>query len=100
MAVGSLRGRGGSYTFPFRSPGNENVQIALTPHAELDRFRLEILDGAGNLLATSDQGSQVNRVELSVPARTRLQARVTLASSGHFLPDKPFSLTVLGAPQR
>ncbi len=97
MAVGNLR-RGSSYSFPFRSPANQNVLVSLTPHAQLDRFRLEILDGAGNVVASSDAGGQVNRVELFVPARTRLQARVTLAASGHLLADKPFSLAVVGAP--
>jgi hypothetical protein len=97
MAVGNLR-RGASYSFPFRAPENQNVHVSLTPHAQLDRFRLEILDGAGNVVATSDSGGQVNRVELVVPARTRLEARVTLASSGHLLSDKPFSLAVVGAP--
>jgi hypothetical protein len=97
MAVGRLR-RGASYSFPFRAPANQNVHVSLTPHAQLDRFRLEILDRAGNVVASSDSGGQVNRVELFVPARTRLRARVTLASSGHLLPDKPFSLAVVGAP--
>jgi hypothetical protein len=97
MAVGSLR-RGASYSFPFRSPEKQNLQVSLTPHAQLDRFHLEIVDGAGNVVASSEAGGQVNRVELFVPARTRLQARVTLASSGHLLADKPFSLAVVGAP--
>lgn len=99
MAVGSLP-RGGATSFPFRSRGGEQVQIALTPHAQLDRFRLEILDGAGNVIARSDEQSQVNRVELRVPPRTRLQARVSLVSSGHLLPGKPFSLSVVGRPER
>lgn len=100
MAVGRLRRGGGAYSFPFRSGGHESVQVSLTPHAQLDRFRLEILDTAGNLVASSDQASQVNRVELRVPARTRLVARVSLVSSGHLLPDKPFSLAVVGSPDR
>jgi len=95
MAVGNLR-RGQSYSFPFRADGAQHLLVALTPHAQLDRFRLEILDGAGNLLASSDD--PVARLALVVPGRTRLQARVTLASSGHLLPDKPFSLSVVGAP--
>jgi len=96
MAVGNLRSGKPSYTFPFPASGGQHVQMVLTQHAQLDRMRLEILDAAGNVIATSDEPSQVNRVELWVPARTRLSARVSLLSSGHFLADKPFSLAVVG----
>jgi len=97
MAVGALGRRGAAYSFPFRSGGREHVHITLTPHAALDRFRLEILDGDGRLLATRDH--PVDPVVLWVPARTRLTARLTLVSSGHLLPDKPFSLAVVGRRQ-
>ena len=96
MAVGNLRQGKTSYSFPFPAKGGQHVQMVLTQHAQLDRMRLEILDEAGEVIASSAESSQVNRVELWVPARTRLVARVSLIASGHLLPDKPFSLAVLG----
>ncbi len=94
MAVGALRRAGAAQSFPFRSRGREHVHITLTPHAELDRFRLEVFDGAGNLLTTREH--PVDPIVLWVPGRTRLTARLSLVSSGHLLPDKPFSLAVVG----
>ncbi|HEU5060681.1 MAG TPA: hypothetical protein VFU21_29320, partial [Kofleriaceae bacterium] len=94
MAVGALRRGGGTYSFPFRSRGREHVHVTLTPHAQLDRFRLEIFDGDGNLLAARDH--PVDPITLWVPSRTKLTARLSLVSSGHLLPDKPFSLAVVG----
>lgn len=96
MAVGNLRQGKTSYSFPFPANGGQHVQMVLTQHAQLDRMRLEILDDAGRVIASSGERSQVNRVELWVPARTRLVARVSLVASGHLLPDKPFSLAVVG----
>lgn len=97
MAVGRLTTDRAHYEFPFQSRSQQHVNLVVTPERQLDRFRLVVFDHTGRELLRSEPRRGPALAQLSVPAGTRLTARVELATTGHVLPAHPFRLTVVGS---
>lgn len=95
-----VSGRIGSYyesdSYAFTSSSTQLVTILVVPDKSLDNFDVTVLDGGGNEIATSNSYFFIDWVQVSVPAGTRLEARVHLASSLHYL-SKTYRLFVTGS---